>query len=434
MRRALALAAAAAALVGCAAAPQPTGQASSSQSPTPTSTTVDMTSPTSRSSAAETSTPTPAATSTQSSPPTLDDDAQQAIDGQLRQAAWDNDVRAAGELIAKGANVNAKDSTQQSAYLIATSEGYQDLLELTLAHGGQITDLDSWQGTGLIRAAERGHAQVVGTLLRAGIARDHLNRIGYQAIHEAVWFGRDTDSYADTVRVLLAGGVQLDQRSRSENLTPLEMAQQKGFATMETTLSKASQDGSSADLLAAASAGDADGVALAIRHGANIETRDSNDRTALLLAVTADHVAVARLLVALGGDVNAVDNRSDTPWLVTGVTGSVAMVEALLPGKPDLTLRNRFGGTSLIPAAERGHVDYVKRVLETGINVNHINDLGWTALLEAVILGDGSEPYQHIVKLLLAAGADPTIADKDGVSAAEHAKRAGHVEIATLLR
>ena len=51
--------------------------------------------------------------------------------------------------------------------------------------------------------------------------------------------------------------------------------------------------------------------------------------------------------------------------------------------QPDLTVRNRYGGVSVIPASERGHVDYVRRVVQTDIDVNHVNDLGWTALLES---------------------------------------------------
>ena len=109
----------------------------------------------------------------------------------------------------------------------------------------------------------------------------------------------------------------------------------------------------------------------------------------LLLAATYDHVPVAEVLVAMGADPDALDDRHDTPWLVTGVTGSVAMLETLLPANPDLTIRNRFGGLSPIPASERGHVAYVRRVVRTEVDIDHVNDLGWTALLEAVILGDG---------------------------------------------
>ena len=79
------------------------------------------------------------------------------LDRRLIEAAFDNDVERARRLIAGGADVNAKDSTQQSAYLIATSEVGDDprLLELTLANGARVNDKDSYDGTGLIRAAER---------------------------------------------------------------------------------------------------------------------------------------------------------------------------------------------------------------------------------------------------------------------------------------
>lgn len=356
----------------------------------------------------------------------------------LRAAAWTNDVTEARRLITLGADVNAKDETQQSAYLIATSEGYLDLLRLTLAHGAKVDDKDSWNGTGLIRAAERGHALVVGELLRAGIARDHINRIGYQAIHEAVWLGDDTPEYATTVRVLAAGGVELDRRSPSAELTPLEMARQIGHTgaagILETITSAARPADPDAALLQAAEVGDANAVAIALRAGANIEARDAHDRTALLLAATYDRVPVANVLVAMGANPNALDDRHDTPWLVTGVTGSVAMLEALLPANPDLTIRNRFGGLSPIPASERGHIDYVRRVVLTGVDLNHVNDLGWTALLEAVILGDGGPNHQEVVQILLAAGADRDIADRAGVSALQHAEQRGQNEVARLLR
>ncbi len=186
-------------------------------------------------------------------------------------------------------------------------------------------------------------------------------------------------------------------------------------------------------LLAAATSGDVAAIAQALGDGAPIEARDDKDRTALLLAATFDHVDVARLLVARGADPDALDDRHDTPWLVTGVTGSAAMLEVLLQASPDMTIRNRYGGVSIIPASERGHVDYVRRVATTGIDVNHVNDLTWTALLEAVILGDGSAVYAEIVSILLAAGADSSIPDKEGVTALEHARASGYDDIVRLL-
>lgn len=362
---------------------------------------------------------------------------QAELDQLLRDAAWRDDVAGARSLVAQGADVNAKDDTTQSAYLISTSEGYLDLLRLTLANGAEINDKDSWNGTGLIRAAERGHWLIVGELLQAGIDRDHVNRIGYQALHEAVWLGENSAAYAATVSVLVAGGVELSRPSATQQLTPLQMARERGSDLLVPVLEKATAGEEIGDpdteLLAAAQEGDADRVALALRAGGNIEAVDAKDRTPLLLAVTHDRLEAARVLVALGADPDALDDRHDTPWLVTGVTGSVAMLEVLLPARPDLTIPNRFGGLSVIPASERGHVDYVERVVTTGIDVNHINNLGWTALLEAVILGDGGQQHQDIVRILLGAGADVSIADEEGVTALQHARFRGFTEIATLL-
>lgn len=115
------------------------------------------------------------------------------------------------------------------------------------------------------------------------------------------------------------------------------------------------------------------------------------------------------------------------------MTGSVRMLEALRPARPDMAIENRYGGLSVIPASERGHVNYVRRVVRTGIDVNHVNRLGWTALLEAVILGDGGPRRQEIVRILLAAGADRTIRDADGVTALEHAKAKRYHQIEHIL-
>ncbi len=410
--------------------------AACSPPPTPETSPVTSTPPPSTSAApTRPSKPTEPTRPTRPSKPTPAEQAR--LDADLRDAAWENDATRVKALVARGADVNAKDESQQSAYLVATSEGRLSLLRLALANGAEVDDKDSWNGTGLIRAAERGHGLVVGALLQAGIDRDHVNRIGYQAIHEAVWLGRDTTSYVDTLRVLVAGGVELTRPSRSEGLTPLQMARERGFDRLTGVLVKATAAKTVADpdaaLLAAAERGDADAVASALRAGADLEARDARRRTALLLAVTGDHVDAAKVLVAMGADPDALDDRHDTPWLVTGVTGSVAMLEALLPAGPDLTIRNRYGGVSVIPASERGHVDYVRRVVKTGIDVNHVNDLGWTALLEAVILGDGGPRHQEIVRILLAAGADRSIADKEGVTALEHARSKGYTAIARIL-
>ena len=72
-------------------------------------------------------------------------------------------------------------------------------------------------------------------------------------------------------------------------------------------------------------------------------------------------------------------------------------------------------------------------LLGTAVDVNHINRLGWTALLEAIILGDGGPAHTEIVRLLLAAGARHDIADAQGVTPLAHARQRGQGPIVGLL-
>lgn len=291
-------------------------------------------------------------------------------DQELIDAAWANDVQRTRELIAEGADVNYKDNTQQSAYLIATSEGYLELLDITFDNGADVTSLDSYNGTGLIRAAERGHAHVVGRLLQTTIDVNHINNLGWTALHESIILGTGDERYVDTVRLLVAGGADVTLPPR-DGTAPIELARARNqdtiVATLQTALDAEPLDDANQLLLDAAASGDADAVAVALAGGAEIETRDANLRTPLLLAASNDHLSLVRLLVALGADVD------------------------------------------------------------------HVNNPGWTALMEAVLLGDGSEPYQEIVRLLVEAGADITIADLNGVTAAQHAFSRGYDEIVGLL-
>lgn len=356
----------------------------------------------------------------------------------LVRAAYRNHLEAARVLVRAGADPNHLDDSTQSPFLIATSEVGDDprLLDLLLAHGADLAVKDSFNGTGLIRAADRGFPVIIGRLLDAGIEIDHVNRLGWTALHEAVILGDGSRRYQQVVELLLAAGADPLLRTRRDGVLPRDHAVERGYARIAALLQDAAV-GLTPDerLRRHAAAGSVAAAEAALADGTDLEGRDARGRTALLLAATEDRVDVARMLVARGADVDALDGRHDTPFLVTGVTGSVAMLEALLPGRPDTRIRNRYGGVAVIPASERGHAEYVEAVLRlTDIDVDHVNDLGWTALLEAVILGDGGPRHQAVVGALLAAGADRSIADRDGVTPLEHAQRRGQDAVAALLR
>ncbi len=164
-----------------------------------------------------------------------------------------------------------------------------------------------------------------------------------------------------------------------------------------------------------------------------IDSKDAIGQTPLLLAVSNGHTDVAKALIDAGADINAVAANSDTPWLLAGARGRAEILTHMLPKKPNLGLRNRYGGSALIPACERGHLEAVRVLLTSGIAVDHVNNFGWTCLLEIAILSAGGPRDVEVTRLVLAAGADPNLADRDGVSALAHARKRGLLEIARLI-
>lgn len=188
-----------------------------------------------------------------------------------------------------------------------------------------------------------------------------------------------------------------------------------------------------AALIEAAAAGRVDEVARLIQTGAPLDAQDAQGRSALLRAVAGDHVSVAKTLLDAGASPNTQAANRDTPWLLAGALGRAEIIAAMLPRRPDLSIRNRYGGNALIPACERAHVEAVKLLLTSGIDLDHVNDLGWTCLLEIVILGDGGARHQQVARLVLDAGANPSLADKDGVTPLAHARQRGQQAIARLI-
>jgi ankyrin repeat protein len=184
----------------------------------------------------------------------------------------------------------------------------------------------------------------------------------------------------------------------------------------------------------AAAANDAAQIETLIAAGAPIDARDSAGRTSLLVATHADAVAAARALIAAGADVNARDHIEDSPYLYAAAEGRLEILRMTLAAGADLRSVNRYGGTGLIPAAHHGHPDIVRELLKTSIDVDHINKLGWTALLETIILSDGGATHIEILKLLIAAGANVDLADRDGVTPLAHAEKRSFREMVALLK
>ncbi|MGM0339245.1 ankyrin repeat domain-containing protein [Enterococcus sp. AZ007] len=168
----------------------------------------------------------------------------------------------------------------------------------------------------------------------------------------------------------------------------------------------------------------------------SIDEVNEKGETPLLIAVHNNQIEIAKKLINAGANVNQQDNIEDSPYLYAGAEGRTEILTYMLAhSTPDQSITNRFGGNALIPAAEKGHLDNVKLLLNDGhTNINHQNDYGYTALIEAVALRDGSQVYQNIVAELLKHGADPNIIDNYGKTAKDYADELGYTNISKMLQ
>lgn len=187
-------------------------------------------------------------------------------------------------------------------------------------------------------------------------------------------------------------------------------------------------------LFLATEQGDRQQIQQLLKKGADVNGQDAKGRTPAMIATYNADTDTVKVLIHEGADVNIQDDMKNNPFLYAGAEGYLDILQLTIKAGADPSLTNRYGGTALIPAAEHGYTDVVKELLEkTDIDVNHVNNLGWTALLEAIILNDGDVKQQETIRMLIQHGADVRIADKDGVTPLQHARKKGFKEIEEIL-
>jgi ankyrin repeat protein len=186
-------------------------------------------------------------------------------------------------------------------------------------------------------------------------------------------------------------------------------------------------------LISSSEKGDIESVKSLLKKGVYIHAQDSNGRCALVAAAYKNRLEIIDLLIAAGADVNMKDNMLQSAYLISTSDGYTELLKKTLKAGADVHSTDSYNGTGLIRAADRGHVEIIQELLKTNIRVNHVNNLGWTALLEAILLGDGGKQHTEVVRLLVAAGADIHLPDKDGVTPLSHAKNKNHDNIVEIL-
>jgi uncharacterized protein len=189
-----------------------------------------------------------------------------------------------------------------------------------------------------------------------------------------------------------------------------------------------------AGLHAAAHQGDVARIEQLATAKADLNSRDSYGRTALHIATFARQRDAIRALVKTGARLDVLENDRYDAVTIASVADDEETLRVLLQlGASAKLVTSRYDGTALIAAAHLGHDGVVRQLIAASSPLNHVNNLHWTATIEAIVLGNGGPRHQACLQALVKAGANLQLTDRQGNTPLQLAKSRGYAEMVKML-
>lgn len=219
------------------------------------------------------------------------------------------------------------------------------------------------------------------------------------------------------IRSLLFAGLVFVQISAAAAQTPPSAAQVAAYSGLH----------------AAAAQGDVSRITR-IAGPSSLAATDSNGRTPLHVATFLKKRAAVGALIKVGANTAALDKQKYDAVTIAAVADDPKTLKTLLDnGASAALITSVYDGTALIAAAHLGHEECVRLLIKGGAPLDHVNNLGWTAAIEAVVLGNGGKRHQQTLKYLIDAGANMKIGDRQGRTPLDHARQRGYAAMVRML-
>ncbi|GBL81153.1 Serine/threonine-protein phosphatase 6 regulatory ankyrin repeat subunit B [Araneus ventricosus] len=336
-------------------------------------------------------------------------------------------------LIAKGADINLINSLGLKALHFGALHGNREIIEELIMQNVDIND-QSFAGTPLHLAVLNNTIEVVEVLIKNGALIDAKCKSGFTPLcfaakkndkevvkmliknganiyardgyplFSAIYYG-----FYDIVEILLQNEKFKVNKPMCNDITPLHLAAKLGHRVIVETLITKGADvnavtaiDKTTPLHNAASEGAVEVVKILLRKKAKMNARSFDGSTPLHFAVYPGHANVVKLLIENGANVNIADYKNRTAIELAVAHGKLEIVKMLSELKSINIHDKANDGFSLLHiAADSGHLNIIKHLIEKGADINSENDAGTKPIHFAA-----REGYKDIVQFLL--DLDPT--------------------------
>jgi uncharacterized protein len=339
-------------------------------------------------------------------PKTTDVDGTTALHWVVRAG----DLESAGLLIKNGADVSALDRYGIAPLHLACINGDVAMVALLLDARANPNYANPDGQTALMTASRTGSVGVMKLLLDRGAVVDAVENVRSQtALMWAVG-----ENHPDAVKFLLERGANINAQSDLVKAGPgrQERPGQAAGAGITRQKSPPAPEGLMTPLLYASRDGNLEMVQLLVSSGANVNLNDANGTSPLLLALINGHMDIARFLLEHGANPNATDGFGRAP----------------LFGAVDLRDAGFYGNASAGPN-QTDTLDLIGELVKQGAKLDAqttavVPFRGWQQTDGAWVNVTGQTPFFRaafagdivLMRFLLAAGADPNIATRDGTT------------------